>query len=232
MALPWRTLESIPTDDGLLELRQRGQRDFLITIAGRVLMTSASHGSEDELARAACGGLGRAAAPRVLVGGLGMGYTLRAALSLLPAGALVWVAEINPAVVGWCRGPLAALTGGAVADPRVRVEVADVADVVAGLALRGERLDAMLVDLCEGPHGPRAGEAVAIYGRRALEQARGLLEPGGLLAVWTEHPDAAFEGRLVAAGFGVEGRRAGRGGHRHFVYVASAGQNGRTGRRR
>jgi hypothetical protein len=129
VALPWNTLDTVPTADGPLVLRQRGERDFLITIAGRVLMTSTARRSEEALATLALGALPAAATPRVLIGGLGMGYTLRAALEVLPAGAKVDVAELTPAVVRWCRGPLAPLTDAAVADRRVRVHVGDVRHV-------------------------------------------------------------------------------------------------------
>ena len=129
---PWTTLERVDTREGPLELRQRDERDFLITIGGRILMTSKAHGSEDDLARLACAALPKDAAhPRLLVGGLGMAYTLRAALDQLPRGAQVTVAELNPQVVDWCRGPLAHLTDRAAFDPRVKVETVDVARLIA-----------------------------------------------------------------------------------------------------
>src|SRR5438270_6358362 len=106
----WHTIEAVPTREGVLELRQRGPRDFLLTVGGRVLMTSLAHDSEDALARMACGRLADRRAPHVLIAGLGMGFSLRTALELLPARARVLVVEINPVVVAWCRGPLAPLT--------------------------------------------------------------------------------------------------------------------------
>src|SRR6478609_8071515 len=123
MALPWVTLASVPTAEGLLDLRRRGEKDFLITIGGRVLMTSAAHRSEDALAKLACAGLRAKRRARVLVSGLGMGFTLRAALDELADDAEVTVAELNAVVVDWCKGPLAPLTAAAARDPRVTVEI-------------------------------------------------------------------------------------------------------------
>ncbi|MFH1124204.1 MAG: spermidine synthase, partial [Pseudomonadota bacterium] len=114
MATPWRTLDSIDIDEGRLDLRQRGETDFLITINGRVLMNASANMSEIALAELACESLKNKKNPRVLVGGLGMGFTLKAALDNLAADAEVVVAELNPIIVKWCRGPLAHLTGGAV----------------------------------------------------------------------------------------------------------------------
>jgi spermidine synthase len=130
MGLPWTPLDRVDTPEGPLLLQRRGERDFLITIDGRVLMSSMSSRSEAALGTLGARGLGALAQPRVLVGGLGMGYTLRALLDALPAGAKVTVAELNPTVVTWCRGPLADLTARAVDDPRVTVVVGDFADVL------------------------------------------------------------------------------------------------------
>ena len=117
MAQPWKTIESVSTVEGILELRQRGERDFLIMIGPQVLMNSLANRSEVVLGQLGCGHLKESESPRVLVGGLGMGFTLRAVLDTLPATARVVVAELNPTVVEWCRGPLAGLTHGAVDDP-------------------------------------------------------------------------------------------------------------------
>jgi spermidine synthase len=215
---PWQTLAHVETPEGRLELRQRGQRDFLITVSGRVLMTSAAHRSEDDLARLACAAMVRRPRPRVLLGGLGMGYTLRAALDQLPPAAEVTVVELNPVVVEWCRGPLAALTGDAVADRRVRVEIGDVAGAIAG-ARRGE-LDAILLDLYEGPRPLPAHAKDPLYGAPAIASAWSALRAGGVLAVWAEEPDRAYPQRLRAADFTVEVHQGGGGGGRaHVVYV-------------
>lgn len=226
MARPWETLDRVSTDEGELELRRRGD-EFLITVDGRVLMSSADHRSEDLLSEAAVGKLGSraAGAPRILVGGLGMGYTVRALLDALPRGsqARVTVAEITPAVVDWCRGPLSEATGGVVADPRVTVEIADVAEVIAEAARTGgdERWDAVILDLYEGPREAYAAEGRAFYGRRAIETTKRALAPGGVFAVWSEEPDRPFERRLERAGFRVERRVPETGRRRHVVYLAT-----------
>ena len=224
MALPWRTLDTVDTKEGALELRCRGGRDFLITIDGRVLMNSAAHRSEAALGELACGHLAGRCGARVLVGGLGMGYTLRALLDLLPATGRVVVAEINPVVVSWCRGPMAGLTGRAVEDPRVTVEVGDVAAVIRRCAAGNERFGAVVLDLYEGPHGGSRRRDDPLYGRRALDATRAVLEPGGIFAVWGEDHDPGFEKRLRAGGFSVTCHRPGRGGARHVVYLARAGK--------
>jgi spermidine synthase len=216
--IPWKTLEHVDTPEGRLELRQRGEHDFLITVRGRVLMTSAAHRSEDDLARLACAAMVRRPRPRVLLGGLGMGYTLRAALDQLPPATEVTVVELNPVVVEWCRGPLAALTGDAVADRRVRVEIGDVAGAIAG-ARRGE-LDAILLDLYEGPRPLPPHARDPLYGAPAIASASAALRAGGVLAVWAEEPDRAYPQRLRTAGFTVEVHQGGgRGGRAHVVYI-------------
>jgi len=222
--IPWKTLEHVETAEGRLELRQRGARDFLITVSGRVLMTSAAHRSEDDLARLACAAMVRRPRPRVLIGGLGMGYTLRAALDQLPAAAEVTVVELNPIVVEWCRGPLAVLTGAAVADRRVRVEIGDVAGAIAG-ARRGE-LDAILLDLYEGPRPLRPHARDPLYGAPAIASAWSALRAGGVLAVWAEEADRAYPPRLRDAGFTVEVHEGGgRGGRTHVVYLGIRPEN-------
>ena len=216
---PWRIVGSIETPEGVLELRQRGARSFLITIAGRVLMTSDAHRSEDALAHLACAPLAGRARPRVLLGGLGMGYTLRAALDALPGAAEIRVVDLNPIVVDWCRGPLAALTGSAIDDPRVEVVVADVAEVIG--AAPPASLDAIILDLYEGPNEATSGESVSLYGEAALQRAWSALAPDGVLAIWSEDPDPAFERRLAAAGFSARRHRAGKGGRAHIIYVGT-----------
>jgi spermidine synthase len=223
MTRPWQILASTPTDEGLLELRRRGDRDFILVVGGRVLMTSVHHRSEDRLATLACAELAGIAAPRVLVGGLGMGFTLRAALDALPAGARVVVVERSAPVAAWCRGPLAGLTGDAVSDPRVEVRIADVAQVIADA--RPAAHDAILLDLYEGPNASSQRRDDPFYGAAALALTRAALAPGGILAVWSEDPDVAFERRLQAAGFAVSVHRVGHGGRVHLVYL------GRLGRR-
>jgi spermidine synthase len=186
-------------------------------------MNAAAHRSEQALGRAAGAALAGCERPRVLLGGLGMGYTLRAALDVLPAGARVTVAELEACVVSWCRGVLAPLTQGAALDPRVEIRVADVAGLIQGAARGpGGRFDAILLDLHAGP-GPRAGGAEPCYQPAMLAAARAALVPGGVYAVWSERPDPAFERELRAAGFAVTRSRPGRGGLRHAVYTARPG---------
>jgi len=211
---PWKTLATVATAEGALELRQRGEREFLIVIDGRVLMTTRDRRSEQALATLACAAL--IGSPRILIGGLGMAYTLRAALDVLPAGAEVVVAELTAAVAAWCRGPLAPLTGAAVLDPRVAVVIDDVAAVIAG-APRG-RYDAILLDLYEGPHAATQRADDPFYGRAALGNSHAALAPGGTLAVWSEEPDDAFARRFTAAGFDVATHRLGKT-RSHIVYV-------------
>ena len=240
MTRPWVTLASAERAEGRLELRRRGETDVVITLGGRVLMNGAAHRSEAALAELACRPIAARPLPRVLLGGLGMGFTLRAALDVLPRRATVIVAEIDPVIVEWCRGPLARLTGRALDDPRVTVEVADVSDLIAGAGTEGQAvretptgdggLDAILLDLYEGPRTPIQGRDDPLYGRAALARAHAALAPGGVLAVWSEDADAGFEVRLGAAGFGWERRRAGHGGPRHVLYLARKDGRRRGGR--
>lgn len=219
MTRPWTTIDSESTSEGLLELRRRGERDFLIVIAGRVLMTSVARRSEEALATLAIEAMGPRKAPRVLVGGLGMGFTLRAALDALPATARVLVAELSRKVVDWCRGPLAPLTAGAVDDPRVTVELGDVARTIT--TARAGSFDAILLDLYEGPYAKTQRREDPFFGPRALARAHAALAPGGVLAVWSEEVDPTFASRLRDAGFTVRTHRPGRGGRAHVVYLAS-----------
>ena len=217
MTRPWETLDAVDTEEGRLELRRRGEGDFVITVGGRVLMSSAWHRSEIAVAELACRRIADRPRPRVLIGGLGMGFTLRAALDELPREARVVVAEIEPAVVRWCRGPLASLTGRAVDDPRVEIALADVAGLIAEA---DQRFDAIVLDLYEGPRTATQAREDPFWGPAALRRTRAALAPGGVFSVWSEDPDAAFEKRLAAAGFRVERRRPESGGPRHAVYLA------------
>jgi spermidine synthase len=227
----WTTLDRVASSGGELELRRRGEREFLITVTGRVLMTSAAHRSESALAEWLCEGLRTARKPTVLIGGLGMGYTLRAALDALPPTARVRVAELEPAVVSWCRGPLATLTDHAVDDPRVEVAVEDAMDSIR-VAARGARprFDAIALDLFAGPRGTRAERDHPLWGAAALALARDALAPGGALGIWCEEPAPGLERRLARVGLVAELRRAGRGGRRHALYRATRASSPRPGR--
>lgn len=236
MALPWKTLDRCTIEtEGSLELRQSGEGDFLITLNSLVLMNSKAQRSEMALGRLGCRGLTTRVAPRVLVGGLGMGITVRATLDALPATARVVVAELNPRILDWCLGPLAGLTAGATSDPRVTVEIADVADLIRRAA--AESFDAIILDLYRGPHPRTDRRNDPIYGSLAIERTRRALKPGGLFAVWGENPDSGFEERLATGGFTVRRERPGRGGYRHAVWVAEklpgqrlAPSSGKSGR--
>ena len=219
MTRPWETVETALTDEGPLALRRRGDGDYLIVLGARVLMTSRAHRSEERLAALACEDLAERRDARVLIGGLGMGYTLRAALDRLPADAVVDVAEIEPAVVRWCRGPIGALSGDALADRRVHVRVVDVAREIAAARIGW---DAIAVDLFEGPRGDRAERGHPVYGDAALDAVARALRPGGVFAVWSEEPAPGFASRLEAHGFRVRVERSGRGGRRHPIYLARA----------
>lgn len=220
MAIPWQTLATVATAEGPLELRQRGAADFLIVIGGRVLMTSAARRSEEALATLAAAALGPRRDARVLIGGLGMGYTLRAALDAFP-GARITVAELTPAVADWCRGPLAPLTADAAGDARVEIVIADVARVIAKAKAS---YDAILLDLYEGPNAATQRKDDPFYGPAALARSKAALRPGGVLAVWSEDPDAGFARRFDAAGFEVATHKSGKGGRTHVVYLGRAGK--------
>lgn len=218
MSRPWQQLAMVETEDGPLELRRRAADDFLILVAGRVLMNSRESRSEVVLGERTCADLAGEARGRVLVGGLGMGMTLRAVLETVGPNVEVDVAELHPVVAEWCRGPLAELTAGAALDPRVRIRVADVVDVIEEAS--PERYDAIVLDLFEGPHAKTEPETDPLYGRRAIERTFRALRSGGSLGVWSEAPDQGFEKRLRKQGFQLETLRPGRGGFRHAVVHA------------
>jgi spermidine synthase len=212
---PFTLVDSVPTREGSLELRRRGD-EFLVSIDGRVLMSSHLHRTEDAVATLGLAKMGHRRHPRVLVGGLGLGFTLRAALDALPPDASVAVAELTGRVVEWCRGPVAPSIGHALDDRRVKVAVADVMEIVR----RSRDLDAIIIDLYEGPRALPRGVPDPLYGEAAAAAVWSALAPGGVYAVWSEEPHEPFERRLVRRGFEVERARVGRGGPRHAVYLA------------
>ena len=190
-------------------MRKRGESEFLIVLGGRVLMNSASQRSEQALAELALAG--QTTARRVIVGGLGMGFTLRAALDQLGPNARVKVGELDPTIVEWCRGPLAASSSHALDDSRVEVVLGDVEALIA----RSRDVDAIILDLYEGPYEPRG-----CFGPRGLAAIHRALAPTGMLAVWSEDPAPSFVGRLERAGFVTKKHRAGTN-RRHVVYCAA-----------
>lgn len=214
--VPWKVIETVATAEGELQLRQRNPKEFLITIDGRVLMTSSERSSEEAVATLACKELAARKSPRVLIGGLGMAYTVRAALDVLPKGAKVTVAELTAAVEVWNRGPLAVLTRGAVLDPRVRVVIRDVARVIEEAP--AGHFDAIVLDLYEGPHAAQKRENDPFYGRVALERSVAALAPEGVLAIWSEELDAVFKKRMIDAGFETTVHHPG-GSRAYVVYL-------------
>ena len=211
---------TVPADSNVVRLYQRGQ-EFSIRVEDRELMASGVHGSEDALAEEACKRLGSRFAPRMLIGGLGMGYTLAAALRHLGSEGEVVVSEVVPAVVVWNRGPLAHLAGSPLEDPRVQVIETDVALL---LQEEGNLFDAILLDVDNGPKAlTRAGNGW-LYSPVGLAAASAALTPGGVLAVWSAWPDRSFTSRLGRAGFLVEEvsvRSRGRsGGRKHNIWLA------------
>jgi spermidine synthase len=200
---------------------QRGA-EFSIMSGNVELMNSRVSGSEEALATMTCARLRGGAPPRLLIGGLGMGFTLRAALAALGPEARIIVAELVPAVVVWARGPLAAVFGTSLNDPRVAVREGDVGGVIGSSP---SAFDAILLDVDNGPEGLTRRANNALYDLRGLAAARRSLRPGGMLAVWSSGPDRAFTERLRRTGFGVDEVRVrasgGRGGARHVVWIAT-----------
>lgn len=222
---PWVHLGSAPVPGSRDEL-QLWQRDteFSIRVRGTPydLMNSRQHGSEEALADLALTGLG-AATPRVLIGGLGMGFTLAAALRTLPGAAQVTVAELVPEVVTWNHGPLGAVAGHPLRDPRVTVAVADVGEVMRA---HPAGFDAILLDVDNGPEGMTRAANDALYGPRGLASARAALHPGGVLAVWSVEHVPRFTDALTRAGFTTQVHhpraRHGKGG-KHTVWTGRKG---------
>jgi spermidine synthase len=220
--LPWIQLDVAPVPDGggTLTLMRRGD-EFSIRAGATVLMSSRMSSSEIALADVACDRLRGRRNCRMLIGGYGMGFTLRAALAGLNTEAQIVVAELVPAVIGWARGPMAELTAGCLSDPRVSIREADVGDVIASAR---RSFDAILLDVDNGPDSVSRDANDRLYDLRGLEAARKALRPGGLLAIWSAAPNAKFAGRLGHAGFAVDEIkvRANKGrGVRHIVWAAT-----------
>lgn len=219
---PWTLIDSapVPGNGGELRLYRRGD-EFSIKIAGRgELMSSRVHGSEDALAEQACARLADSTRARLLIGGLGMGFTLAAALRHVGAHAGVVVAELVPAVVAWNRGPLGAVAGHPLSDPRVSVREGDVARVLTAGA---QVYDAILLDVDNGPEGLTRKQNDWLYGINGLNAAYAALRPQGVLAVWSAGPDRDFPERLRKVGFAVEEVRVrahGTKGARHVIWFA------------
>ena len=220
---PWIRIDSaqVPGNGGELCLYQRGE-EFSIRVTGRgELMNSRVHGSEDALAEHTCARLTDCVNPRLLIGGLGMGFTLAAALRHAGQKAQLMVAELVPAVVTWNKGPLGEQSGLPLQDPRVTVSEVD----VARLLIAGQQAyDAILLDVDNGPEGLSRKQNDWLYSLDGLTEAYTALRPRGVLAVWSAGPDKDFLQRLRKVGFRVEERRVrtrGSKGARHIIWFAS-----------
>jgi spermidine synthase len=218
---PLELLGEATTPDGTGLKLTRRTNEYIILANGKSLMSSRMHGSEEALAAFACSRLRTVERPCVLIGGLGMGFSLRATLDLLPRDAMVVVAELVPAVVEWNRGPLGPLAGHPLKDKRVRV---DVADVAVTLRSGHGQFDAVLLDVDNGPAAFTTPENSRLYDDRGLAAIRAALKSDGVLAVWSAWDDRKFEQRLRYGGFAVEVERVrGRlkkGGPRHTIFLA------------
>jgi len=220
---PWELLGETRTPEGEQLTLTRHGTEYVILASGQTLMSSRMHGSEEALAAFGCARARTLEAPCCLVGGLGMGFTLRAALDVLPPDASVIVAELVPTMVDWNRGALGPLARHPLRDKRVAVEVGDVADT---LRANAGRFDAVLLDVDNGPSAFTASDNSGLYDDRGLAAARAALTPGGVFAVWSSREDRRFEQRLRYAGFAVSVERVrGRlkkGGPRHTIFLGTA----------
>ncbi|PNY80465.1 spermidine synthase [Deinococcus koreensis] len=232
--IPWVPLAraAIPGTTQQLCLHRRGDLlEFSIQISGYVseLMNSRMHASEDALAELGCAVISGRPAPHVLVGGLGMGFTLAAALKALGPGSRVTVAELVPEVVEWNRGPLGECAAYPLHDPRTHVHVGDVAEL---LRQGHATYDAVLLDVDNGPEGMTHHGNDWLYSPAGLAAARRSLRPGGVLAVWSATPDERFTRRLRQAGFRVDVHtvraRPGKGA-RHTIWLAHRTQGAPSG---
>ena len=217
---PLELLGATVTSDGTDMKLVRRDSEYIILANGKSLMSSRMHGSEEALATLGCRRARTLEQPCVLVGGLGMGFTLRATLDVLPSDAIVVVTELLPAVVEWNRGPLGPLAGHPLKDKRVRVEIGDVSDTIRSSS---GKFDAVLLDVDNGPAAFSASDNAGLYGDRGLAAARAALRMGGVLAVWSAREDRKFEQRLRYGGFSVQVERLRarlkKGGPRHIIFL-------------
>jgi len=207
---------------GGVELRLfRHGDDHMIMVDNNELMSSRVGGSEEALATMTCDRLRNAAASHLLIGGYGMGFTLRAALSRLGPSGRATVAELVPEIIDWARGPMSALTAGCLDDPRVELRAGDVA---AAIKAASKRYDAILLDVDNGPSGLVRADNDGLYSMNGLARASAALKPGGILAIWSAAPDATFSRRLDKSGFKVDEvtvrARSNGKGPRHTIWFA------------
>lgn len=230
--IPWILLDSakLPDGSGELRLKKRGA-EFSIMLGPIELMNSRLSGSEEALATLACQRIRGQDQPRILIGGLGMGFTLRAALAELGTDATVTVAELVPSVVAWARGPMADVFGGSLDDPRVSIHQGDVGRLIRS---GGAGYDAIMLDVDNGPEGLTRKANDSLYDRAGLKAARAALRPNGVLAVWSSGPNRDFTRRLGETGFAVEEIKVrangARGGARHVIWIATNGARSLPGR--
>ena len=222
--IPWSLIDTttMPGDGGELRLMQRGA-EFSIMSGAIELMNSRVSGSERALATLACSRLQDRPRPHVLIGGFGMGFTLRAALESLGPVAKVTVGELVPEVIAWARGPMAHISGDCLKDPRVTIREGDVGDLIG--SARSD-YDAILLDVDNGPEGLSRKANDRLYDQEGLAAARRALRPEGVLAVWSSAPNATFTQRLRRADYAVDEQRVrasgGGRGARHVVWMATA----------
>jgi len=219
--IPWVHLATakVPGGGDELRLKRRGS-EFSIMLGTNELMNSRLSGSEEALAKLACERIAGRSKPRLLIGGLGMGFTLRAALAELGADACIDVAEIVPAVIDWARVEMADVFGSCLDDPRVTIQEADVGQMIRSAA---NAYDAILLDVDNGPEGLSRKSNDALYDAAGLASAKKALKPGGVLCVWSSGPDSGFTRRLRQAGLAVEEvavRARGKRGARHMIWLA------------
>jgi spermidine synthase len=221
--IPWLQIDAarVPGTEVELRLMRRGA-EFSMMLGSSELMNSRLSGSEQALATLACKRLAAIKDPHVLIGGLGMGFTLRAALAVLGPGARITVAELVPAVIAWARGPMADMFGDSLDDPRTSVLSADVVEVIRS---RSVAFDAILLDVDNGPESLIRRANDALYDLRGLKTIQRALRPGGVLAVWSSGPNALFSKRLRDAGFAVNEvavrATAKRRGAHHVIWFAT-----------
>ena len=218
--IAWELLGQTRTPAGEEMTLTRQGSEYVILAAGKPLMSSRMHGSEEALASLGCADARTLEEPCVLVGGLGMGFTLRATLDLLPSGATVVVAELVPGVVEWNRGPLGPLARHPLKDPRVQIDPRDVADTLRSST---QRFDAILLDVDNGPAAFTASANRQLYDNAGVAAARNALTVGGVLAIWSAWEDRKFEQRLTHGGFAVRVERVRarlkKGGPRHTIFL-------------
>src|SRR5665647_2296887 len=221
--IPWLQIDTarVPGADVELRLMRRGD-EFSMKLGQNELMNSRLSGSEEALATLACRRLEAVKAPHLLIGGLGMGFTLRAALAVLGPEARILVAELVPAVIAWAKGPMADIFGGSLTDPRASIREADVVEVIQSHA---SAFDAILLDVDNGPEGLIRKGNDALYDLKGLKAIHRALRPKGVLAVWSSGPNASFSKRLRDAGFAVNEvavrATTKRSGARHVIWFAT-----------